>query len=108
MAFYATLGFATLIGVGLNFTAINPIKALYWSAVINGVTAVPVMALLMMMTAQTRVMGEFTVRGWLRWLGWLSTAAMATLRRRHGPELVPVAEPSLARRVMLRCRTCAI
>jgi len=76
LAFYATLGIATLIGVGLNFTTINPIKALYWSAVVNGVTAVPVMALLMLMTAQKRVMGEFTVRGRLRWLGWLSTIAM--------------------------------
>jgi Mn2+/Fe2+ NRAMP family transporter len=76
VAFYATLGIATLIGVGLNFTAINPIRALYWSAVVNGVAAVPVMALLMVITAQTRVMGDFTVRGRLCWLGWLSTIAM--------------------------------
>ena len=67
---------ATLIGVGLNFTPINPIKALYRSAVINGVVAVPVMVILMLMTAERRIMGEFTVKGWLRALGWISTAAM--------------------------------
>jgi Mn2+/Fe2+ NRAMP family transporter len=49
-AFYASVAIATLMGIGLNFTPINPIKALYWSAVINGVVAVPVMVLLMLMT----------------------------------------------------------
>ena len=72
-----SLAVATLIGVGLNFTPINPIKALYWSAVINGVVAVPVMVILMLMRAERGIMGEFTVKGWLRALGWLSTAAMA-------------------------------
>jgi Mn2+/Fe2+ NRAMP family transporter len=71
-----TVAVATLIGVGLNFTPINPIKALYWSAVINGVVAVPVMVILMLMTAERRIMGEFTVKGWLCALGWISTAAM--------------------------------
>ena len=77
-AFYSMLALATMIGMALNFTPINPIQALYWSAVINGVVAVPVMMILMLMTAQRRVMGEFTVVGWLRWLGWASTALMAT------------------------------
>lgn len=76
-AFYFSLVVATLIGAGLNFTPINPIKALYWSAVINGVVAVPVMVILMLMTAERRIMGEFTIVGWLRALGWLSTAVMA-------------------------------
>lgn len=76
-AFYLSLVVATIIGAGLNFTPINPIKALYWSAVINGVVAVPVMVILMLMTAEKRIMGEFTIGGWLRALGWLSTAAMA-------------------------------
>src|SRR5262249_48461265 len=48
MAFYAVLAFSVLIGIGLNFTPLNPIKALYWSAVINGVLAPPVMVLLML------------------------------------------------------------
>ena len=76
-AFYASVAIATLIGIGLNFTPVNPIKALYWSAVISGVVAVPVMVLLMLMTANRSIMGDFTIGGWLRGLGWLSTAAMA-------------------------------
>jgi len=55
----------------------NPIKALYWSAVINGVVAVPVMAVMMVMTGDRQVMGRFTVRGPLRVVGWIATACMA-------------------------------
>ena len=76
-AFYATLAIATLVGVALNFTSVNPIQALFWSAVINGVVAVPVMVLMMLLTANTRVMGQFTVTGVLRLTGWLATAVMA-------------------------------
>ena len=64
------------IGIALNFTPINPISALYWSAVINGVLAVPVMVLLMIMARRKDVMGRFVIGGPLYWLGWLSTAAM--------------------------------
>jgi Mn2+/Fe2+ NRAMP family transporter len=56
---------------------INPIKALYWAAVINGLIAVPVMIIMMLMTADSKVMGKFTINGWLRWLGWAATVAMA-------------------------------
>lgn len=76
-AFYSVIALATVVGIVLNFTPVDPIKALYWSAVINGVVAVPVMAIMMLMAAQRRVMGEAVVTGWLRWLGWASTAAMA-------------------------------
>ena len=55
----------------------HPIKALYWTAVINGVVAVPVMMVAMLMTADPRIMGKFTVSGPLRVLGWASTLAMA-------------------------------
>ncbi|MET3841553.1 divalent metal cation transporter [Bradyrhizobium sp. OAE829] len=75
-AFYAVLALSGTIGIALNFTPINPISALYWSAVINGVLAVPVMVLLMLMARRNDVMGRFVVGGWLYWLGWLSTAAM--------------------------------
>lgn len=75
-AFYATIAVATLIGVGLNFTPINPIRALYWSAVINGVVAVPIMAMMMLMSVQPRIMGKQTIGGTLRVFGWLSTAVM--------------------------------
>ncbi|WP_246691355.1 MULTISPECIES: divalent metal cation transporter [unclassified Mesorhizobium] len=75
-AFYATLATATALGTGIMFTPIDPIKALYWSAVINGICAVPVMVVMMLMASRADIMGEFQVRGWLRLLGWLSTIAM--------------------------------
>ena len=81
VAFYAVLALSAGIGIALNFTPINPISALYWSAVINGVLAVPVMVLLMLMARRKEVMGRFVVGGTLYWLGWLSTAVMA---ERHG------------------------
>jgi NRAMP (natural resistance-associated macrophage protein)-like metal ion transporter len=76
-AFYGVLALSGAIGIGLNFTPINPISALYWSAVINGVLAVPVMVLLMIMSRRRDVMKEFVIRGPLYWLGWASTVAMA-------------------------------
>jgi NRAMP (natural resistance-associated macrophage protein)-like metal ion transporter len=76
VAFYAVLALSAAIGIALNFTAINPISALYWSAVINGVLAVPVMVLLMFMARRKDVMDRFVIGGPLYWLGWLSTAAM--------------------------------
>ena len=76
-AFYATLTIATMVGVALNFSSINPIKALYWSAVINGVVAVPVMVAMMHMTANAKVMGKFPVHDGLRLVGWMATAVMA-------------------------------
>jgi NRAMP (natural resistance-associated macrophage protein)-like metal ion transporter len=76
-AFYAVLALSGAIGIALNFTPINPISALYWSAVINGVLAVPVMVLLMLMARHRKVLGSFVIGGPLYWLGWLSTAAMA-------------------------------
>jgi NRAMP (natural resistance-associated macrophage protein)-like metal ion transporter len=76
-AFYATIAIATLIGACLNFTPINPIKALYWSAVVNGVVAVPVMAIMMLMTARREIMGKVTVPLTMRLIGWLATAVMA-------------------------------
>ena len=62
VAFYSVLALSAAIGIALNFTPINPISALYWSAVINGVLAVPVMVLLMMMARRHEVMGKFRHR----------------------------------------------
>jgi NRAMP (natural resistance-associated macrophage protein)-like metal ion transporter len=76
VAFYLVLALSAAIGIALNFTSINPISALYWSAVVNGVLAVPVMVLLMIMARRKDVMGHFVIGGPLYWLGWLSTAAM--------------------------------
>lgn len=76
-AFYATVTIATAIGIGLNFTPIEPIKALVWSAVINGVVAVPVMAILMLLASDPKIMKEFAIGGRLKILGWLATLVMA-------------------------------
>jgi NRAMP (natural resistance-associated macrophage protein)-like metal ion transporter len=75
--FYMILTIATLLGVMLNFTSIDPIKALFWSAVINGVIAVPIMAIMMAMAAKPEIMGQFVVTPRLRILGWLATGVMA-------------------------------
>ena len=75
--FYAILTIATLMGVALNFTPIDPIDALFWSAVINGVIAVPFMAIMMLMVGRADVMGPFVATPRLRILGWLATAVMA-------------------------------
>jgi NRAMP (natural resistance-associated macrophage protein)-like metal ion transporter len=74
--FYATIVGGTVIGVGINFINIDPIKALFWTAVINGVVAVPLMIVMMLMTTQPRVMGQFTLPRLLWVVGWISTAAM--------------------------------
>lgn len=76
-AFYTTIVVATLIGAVLNFTPINPIRALFWAAVINGVVAVPVMAVMMALASQPKVMGDFAVGGVLKVFGWGATVVMA-------------------------------
>jgi NRAMP (natural resistance-associated macrophage protein)-like metal ion transporter len=75
-AFYATIAGATAIGGLLNFTPLDPIKALFWSAVINGVVAVPVMIMIMLMAAKPAIMGQFVLPIRLKVMGWLATAAM--------------------------------
>lgn len=76
VAFYSVLALSVALGVLLNFTGIDPIKALYWSAVVNGVLAAPVMVMMMMLVRRREVMGDLVVTGWLYWLGWASTIAM--------------------------------
>jgi Mn2+/Fe2+ NRAMP family transporter len=74
--FYGVLAAATVIGLGLNFTPIDPIKALFWAAVINGILAGPVMVIIMLMATNSAVMGEFTLSWRLKITGWLATAVM--------------------------------
>src|SRR5262249_45334769 len=76
-AFYGVLAFSAGIGIALNFTSLDPIKALYWSAVVNGVLAAPVMVMLMLLVRSRKVMGDLVIRGPLYWLGWASTAVMS-------------------------------
>ena len=74
--FYGTIGAASVIGLILNFVHLNPIKALFWSAVLNGLVAVPAMTLMMLLTQNKKVMGQFTLPPYLRVCGWIATAVM--------------------------------
>jgi NRAMP (natural resistance-associated macrophage protein)-like metal ion transporter len=76
-AFYSVLAVATLIGLTLNFTKLDPIKALVWAAIINGLTAAPVMCFMMLLASRRNVMGKLTLPFYLKILGWLATAIMA-------------------------------
>lgn len=74
--FYAIIVIATLAGVGIGFAPIDPIKALYWSAVINGIISIPIMTVMMLMAARSDVMGRLVISQRLKVLGWLCTAVM--------------------------------
>ncbi len=75
-SFYATIAVATLAGVAMNFTSLNPVRALYWSAVLNGLLAAPVMAVMMLVASNGRVMGRLTLSVPLRVGGWAATLLM--------------------------------
>ena len=77
VSFYVAVALATLLGMGVTFMPMDPIKALYWSAVINGAVAVPVIAAMMSLAARRKVMGNFPVRGLLAWTGWATMIFMA-------------------------------
>ncbi len=75
--FYGIIIAATAIGTLLCFTSIDPIRALYWSAVLNGVISVPIMVVVMLLAQRPAVMGKLVISRRLRVLGWLCTAVMA-------------------------------
>ena len=74
--FYATLTAITLAGLALTFVHLDPIKALFWAAVVNGVVASPLMIVIMLMTSNPKVMGQFTLPVGLKIFGWVATAVM--------------------------------
>ncbi|MCC6471065.1 MAG: divalent metal cation transporter [Alphaproteobacteria bacterium] len=76
-AFYAVIAATTLAGVGLNFMSVDPIKALYWSAVVNGVLAAPLMAIMMLIAVNRQIMGRLTLSPAMIMGGWMATIAMA-------------------------------
>lgn len=75
--FYSIIAISTLVGVGLGFTHLDPIKALYLSAVINGVISVPIMALMMLIARRSEIMGSLIIKRKLQVLGWFSVICMA-------------------------------
>ncbi|HEY2010890.1 MAG TPA: divalent metal cation transporter [Rhizomicrobium sp.] len=77
VGFYSVIGAATVLGLGIDYSGFDPIKALFWSAVINGVIAVPIMAAMMYVVRHPKKMGKFTAGPTLSALGWISTGVMA-------------------------------
>jgi NRAMP (natural resistance-associated macrophage protein)-like metal ion transporter len=78
-AFYGTIALATGFGVIFNLLPIDPIKALFWSAVLNGIVAVPIMVMTMIMAGQEKVMGRFVLPRSLAAMGWIATAVMCVV-----------------------------
>jgi len=75
--FYGVIAAATVGGVILCFTPMDPVKELFWSAVLNGVIAVPIMVVMMLLASRADIMGSHVIGPRLRWMGWIATAAMA-------------------------------
>jgi Mn2+/Fe2+ NRAMP family transporter len=76
-AFYGTIALSTAVGIALNFTGITPMRSLFWCAVLNGIIAAPLMALIMLLAANGRVMGRLTLSRTMRLTGWVATLLMA-------------------------------
>jgi NRAMP (natural resistance-associated macrophage protein)-like metal ion transporter len=77
--FYWIIAVSTLVGIGLNAVHLDPVKALFWSAVVNGVVAAPLMVIIMLLACRKNVMGKFTLPMGLKLLGWGATAVMAAV-----------------------------
>lgn len=77
IGFYSVIGVAIALGLVIDYSGFDPMRALFWSAVINGVIAVPMMGAMMVVVGSRRLMGQFHAGSWLGALGWLSTAVMA-------------------------------
>jgi NRAMP (natural resistance-associated macrophage protein)-like metal ion transporter len=76
-AFYAVIVMAVLVGLLVDYSGLDPIKALFWSAVINGVISVPILAAMMIVASRRAQMGAFVATPMQRLFGWLATAVMA-------------------------------
>ncbi len=75
--FYAVLALAVALGMSLDFAGFNAVKMLFWSAVVNGVLAPPLIILLVLLTSDPGVMGRQVNPPLLRWLGWITAVVMA-------------------------------
>jgi NRAMP (natural resistance-associated macrophage protein)-like metal ion transporter len=75
--FYGTIAVTTMAGASLNSIGIDPVRALYWAAVVNGVLAAPLMAVMMLIVRNPRAMGRLTLSPAATILGWAATLVMA-------------------------------
>lgn len=74
--FYAVLAVAMVLGVGLNYAGLNAVQMLFWSAVVNGVLAPPLIVLVVLLTSDRSVMGDHVSPPLLKWLGWITAGVM--------------------------------
>ena len=74
--FYGVIAVSVLAAIVIQYSPISPMKALFWSAVINGVVAVPLMVVIILLASRKSVMGAFTASRPIRMLGWIATAVM--------------------------------
>jgi Mn2+/Fe2+ NRAMP family transporter len=74
--FYAVIAVSVLAGLGIQYLPISPMKALFWSAVINGVVAVPLMAVIILLVSKESVMGKYVASRPIVILGWIATLVM--------------------------------
>jgi Mn2+/Fe2+ NRAMP family transporter len=77
VGFYSIIAAATVVGLALSYAPIDPIQMLVWSAVLNGIVAVPIMTVMMVVVTRLSVMGRFSARPTLTFFGWAGTALMA-------------------------------
>jgi len=75
--FYAVIGFSVLLALAIQYSPISPMKALFWSAVINGIVAVPLMVAIMILSSRRSVMGPHTASLSMKLFGWAATGFMA-------------------------------
>ena len=74
--FYLAIVLATLVGILFNFLHVDPIRALFWAAVLNGLIAAPLMAVIVQIASSRKVMGQFVIPPYLRAAGWIATVVM--------------------------------
>lgn len=76
IGFYSVIGITIGAGLLLDFLHIDPVKALFWAAMLNGLMTAPIMTVIMMMASNQKVMGRFVIPSYLRWAGCAATSAM--------------------------------
>jgi Mn2+/Fe2+ NRAMP family transporter len=91
--FYSIIVLATMVGLLIDWSPVDPIRALFWSAVLNGVTAVPLMVAMMIVVSRHEVMGRFTANRTLLLFGWGATAVMTLA---SGAMLVDLIEQAIS------------
>jgi Mn2+/Fe2+ NRAMP family transporter len=75
--FYGVIGVSILVGLALDFAGLNAVKMLFWSAILNGLLAPPLVVMVVLLTSDKKVMGNRTNSRTMKWLGWTCAAVMS-------------------------------